>query len=58
MHKIYGFKRYENNFDLDLNSLTCFDPLASAAICRLFVIINCEKCDLVFRLSKIEEAIS
>ena len=58
MDEIYGLKKYENEFLIyDHNSLAYFDPLASAAICRQFASINCEKCNLVFRLSKIGEAI-
>ena len=43
MDKIYGLKKYENEFFLiyDHNNLTYFDPLVSAAICRQFVSINC-----------------
>ena len=42
MDEIYGLKKYENEFLIyDHNSLTYFDPLVSAAICRQFVSINC-----------------
>ena len=41
MDEIYGLKKYENEFLIyDHNSLTYFDPLVSAAICRQFVSIK------------------